>query len=85
MPLILGSDDSRSFYWYKDGAHTEHPDMQGHKGLVMTFGHGAVLSASWRQKINTMSSTETEIIAISDGMQKNVLILYFTEEQGAII
>ena len=82
MPLILGVDGSGNIYWYKDGAHAVHPDMRGHTGLVMTLGCGAVLSASWRQKINTLSSTETETVAISDGMPKNMWCLYFTEAQS---
>ena len=82
MPLILGTDESGNIQWYKDGAHAVHPDMRGHTGLVMTLGHGAVLSASWKQKINTMSSTETETVAISDGMPKNMWTLYFIEGQG---
>ena len=85
MPLILGSDDSGNIYWYKDGAHAVHPDMRGHTGLVITFGHGAVLLASWKQKINVMSLTETDTVAISDGMPKNMWTLYFTQEQGYYI
>mmetsp|Transcript_51838 Transcript_51838/g.58801 ORF Transcript_51838/g.58801 Transcript_51838/m.58801 type:complete len:314 (+) Transcript_51838:3-944(+) len=81
LPLILGVDGSGNIYWYKDGAHAVHADMKGHTGLVMTLGCGAVLSASWKQKINSLSSTETETIAISDGMPRNMWCLYFTEAQ----
>ena len=70
MPLILDIDESGNIQWYKDGAHAVHPDMRGPAGLVMTLGHGAVLSASRKQKINTSSLTETETVAISDGMPK---------------
>ena len=81
IPLILGVDGSGNIYWYKDGAHAVHADMRGHTGLVMTLGCGAVLSASWKQKINSLSTTETETIAISDGMPKNMWCLYFIEAQ----
>ena len=48
--------------------------MGWHAGLVMSFGHGAADSASLRQKINTLSSTEIEIVGISDGMPKNMSV-----------
>ena len=51
----------------------------------MTLGHRAVMLASWKQKINTMSSTETETLVISDGMPKNMWTLYFTQGQGVNI
>ena len=85
MPLVLGSDDSDNIYWWKDDTHTVHPDMRGHTGLVMSFGHGAVLLASWKQEINTMSQTETKTVTISDGMPKNMCIQYCTEAQRKII
>ena len=59
--------------------------MKGHTGLVMSYGHGAAYSASLKQKINTLSSTETELVGISDGMPKNMWVLYFTEAQGRIV
>ena len=84
MPLILGTDKNGNIQWYKDGAHAVHPDMRGHTGLVMTYGHRAVMSASWKQKINTMSSTETETetVVISVGMPENMWTLYFIKGQG---
>ena len=56
--------------------------MKGHTGLVMSFGHGAALSASLKQKINMMSSTEKDTVAISDGMPNNMWVLYFSRAQG---
>ena len=84
MTLILGMDKSGNIQWYKDGEHAVHPNMRGYTGLVMTLGHRAVLSESWKRKINTMSltETETETVAISDGMPKNMWTLYFFEGQG---
>ena len=82
IPLILCTDKSGNIYWWNDGAHAVHQDTKGHTGLVMSFGHGAALSASLKQKINTMSYTETETAAISDGTLKNMWVLYFTRAQG---
>ena len=85
MPLILGTDGSGNIYWYKDGAHAVHRDMRGHTGLMMTFGKGAVYGASLKQKLNTRSSTETELVAFDDGMPQNIWTKYFTKHQGRFL
>ena len=70
--LVLGSDNSGNIYWWKDGTYAVYPDTKGHMGLVIPFGHGTVLSESLNQKINTMSSTETKTVAISDNTPKSM-------------
>ena len=77
-PLILGTNKSDNIYWWKGGAHALHQEMKGHFCLVMSFGHGAALSASLKQKINMMSSIEKDTVAISDGMPNNMWVLYFS-------
>jgi hypothetical protein len=85
LPLILGTDESGNIYWYQDGAHAVHRDMRGHTGLMMTFGQGAVYARSLKQKLNTRSSTETELVAFDDGMPQNLWALYFTKHQGRFL
>jgi hypothetical protein len=85
LPLILGTDESGNIYWYKDGAHAVHRDMRGHTGLMMTFGQGAVYARSLKQKLNTRSSTETELVSFDDGMPQNLWALYFTKHQGRFL
>ena len=79
--MVLGTDKSGNIYWWIDGAHAVHQDMEGHTGLVISFRHGAALSVPLKRNINTMSSTETETVAISDGMTKNMWVLYFTRAE----
>jgi len=43
-----------------------HEDMKGHNGVVMTIGSNVVLSRSNKQKVNTRSSREAELIAVDD-------------------
>ena len=45
-----------------------HPDMRSHSGIIMTLGKGATYTASTKQKINTKSSMEAELVAIDDSM-----------------
>jgi hypothetical protein len=85
LPLILGTEGSGNIYWYKDGTHAVHRDMRGHTGLMMTFGTGAVYAASLKQKLNTRSSTETELVAFDDGMPQNIWTKYFTKHQGRFL
>ena len=48
----------------------------------MSFGLGAVMSGSWRQKLNTGSSTETELVGIDDALKYIMWGLYFIQAQG---
>jgi hypothetical protein len=48
----------------------------------MTLGKGAAISFSQKQKINTCSSTETEVVGVDDAMPSVLWSLYFIQEQG---
>jgi hypothetical protein len=74
MPLNLSIDNLQYTRWFVDSSHGVHADCRGHTGAGMTLGKGAVMSSSRKQKINTRSSTESEIVGVDD--------LYFLQEQG---
>ncbi len=46
------------------------------------MGKGAVYAGSIKQKLNTKSSTETEIVAVNDMMSQVLWSRYFLEAQG---
>ena len=50
--------------------------------MVMSLGLGAAMSGSWRQKLNTGSSTKAELVGIDDALKYNMWGLYFTQAQG---
>ena len=50
--------------------------------MVMSLGLGAVMSGSWRQKLNTGSSTEAELVGIDDALKYIMWGLYFIQAQG---
>jgi len=52
--------------WWVDSSYAVHPDMHSHSGIVMMLGKGAVYSSSFKQKLNTKSSTEAELVGIDD-------------------
>ena len=48
----------------------------------MTIGKGAAYTTSQKQKINTRSSTEAELVAVNDAMGQILWTRYFMEAQG---
>ena len=66
--MTLEADDNIDIKWWIDASFAMHPDMKSHMGGMMSFGKGSVYSMSWKQRINTKSSTEAEIIGVDDGM-----------------
>jgi hypothetical protein len=68
--------------WYIDGAFAVHEDMRSHSGSFMTFGKGMMSGSSNKQKINTTSSTEAEVVAVHDNMPTVLWTRYFLGEQG---
>ena len=80
--LILWSDDLHVIKWYVDSSFAVHPDFKSHTGGVMTYGGGAPQTISRKQKLNTRSSTEAELVGADDA---SVMILWtklFMEAQG---
>ena len=82
LPLILGLDGKGNIYWSVDAAFAVHSDMRGHTGAHMSMGHGTIVAMSSKQKMNTRSSTEAELVGVD---QPLLLILWsrlFSEAQG---
>ena len=50
--------------------------------MVMSLGLGAVMSGSWRQKLNTGSSIKAELVGIDDALKYIMWGLYFIQAQG---
>ena len=55
--------------------------MKSRTGLCTSLGKGAIYAASINQKLNTTSSTEAELVGVSDGMPKITWTRYFMEAQ----
>ena len=56
--------------------------MKSHTGATMSLGKGAVYSTSTRQKLNTISSTEAELVGVADVVPMVIWTGYFLEGQG---
>ena len=45
-----------------------HQDMRSHTGAALTMEKGSLISMSVKQKINTKSSTEAELVGVNNVM-----------------
>ena len=71
--------------WHVNGSHLAHPDVKGHTGASLTFGTGMVHSKSTKQKMNTRSSAETELVSVDDCMPQTLWTNLFVKEQGCSV
>ena len=72
LPLILGMDGTNTVSWWVYGAFAIHNDMKSHIGAYMSLRIGSAYAISSKQKLNTRSSTEVELIAADDSMPQIV-------------
>ena len=63
---IIGTNGLICLDTYIDAAHAVHMDMKSHTGGAMTFEIGIISAKSSKQKLNTKSSTEAEVVGASD-------------------
>jgi hypothetical protein len=64
----MGWDESGILTWSVNASFAVHMDMRSHTGMALTLGQGALISGSYKQKISTKSSTESELVGVDDGM-----------------
>ena len=71
--------------WSIDASFGVHPDFKSHTGGVITFSNtdgGAPITISRKQRLNTKSSTEAELVAVDDVSTLVLWTKLFLEEQG---
>jgi len=85
LSLTLEAHDLQIIKWWVDASFAVHHDMRSHTGGVMSLGKGAVYSTSTRQKLNTKSSTEAELVGVDDMMPIILWTRRFMEAQGYTI
>jgi hypothetical protein len=82
LVLTLEADGIAVTKWWVDAAFAVHRDMKSHTGGTMSMGKGSAYSTSIRQKLNTTSSTEAEVVGVADVMPMILWTRYFLEAQG---
>ena len=78
----LRADSLRVIKHYVDASFAVHPDFRSHTGSTMTMGNGAMLVKSSKQKLNSRSSTEAELIGVDDAITMILWTKLFMEQQG---
>ena len=79
---IIGCNDLKSLYTWVDAAYGVWLNMRSQTGGCMSMGLGMVHCKSSKQKLNTKSSTESEIVGLSDYVPYNLWFTNFMKEQG---
>ena len=82
LPLILAMNKNGISEWWMDASFAIHDDMKSRTGAVFSLGKGALYCASTKQKLMTSSSTEAELVGVSDMVPKILWCRNFMEEQG---
>ena len=80
--LFLTLEGTHDPEWWVDASYGVHPDMRSHTGGTMSMGYGSVYSRSTRQKLNTKSSTEAELVGVDDMMPMILWTRLFLQQQG---
>jgi hypothetical protein len=79
---IIGADSLVQMKTWVDASYAVHADMKSHTGGVISFGTGAAMSKSTKQKLNVKSSTEAELVGASDYLPHAIWARKFMEKQG---
>ena len=70
------------FKWYIDAAFAVHADFKSHTGGALTMGKGTINNVSTKQKLNTKSSTEAELVGVDDVSMYVIWSKHFMKAQG---
>ncbi len=81
-PLILIANCSGVLRWYVNASFAVHPNMCSHTGGGLTIGRGFPIVISSKQKSNTRSSSESELVSVDNMMPITVWSCYFLMAQG---
>jgi hypothetical protein len=66
--LTLPADSLHNVRWWVDASYAVHPDTRSHTGGAMSRGRGIIYGTSKRQKLNTKSLIEAELVGVDDVM-----------------
>jgi hypothetical protein len=81
LALILQPNNSNNIEVYVDASYGIHSDGKSHTGMCIKHGNGTIECKSTKQRINTKSSTESELIALSDMSTTAIWINDFIHHQ----
>lgn len=80
--LTLGVESSKDLLSFTDASFAVHEDMKSHTGSGTSFGRGFFMTRSTKQKMNSGSSTEAEIIGAAEYIPSTIWLMKFLKAQG---
>ena len=85
MKRYLSADSLLHIHWYVDASYGDHWYSKGHIEAMMTMGRGALINVSRKHKLNVRSSTESELVSITNVLEIIMWSKYWIEAQGHTI
>lgn len=81
LKMKLRGQSTADLICYVDASHAVHDNYRSHTGVVITIGGRCIVFIkSTKQGINGKSSTESELIAVSDALPQIIYTKEFLEE-----
>ena len=77
--LGLSQDGDLKLTCFVDANHGVHSNGKSHSGIMISHGRGAILEKSAKQKIVCRSSTESELVTLSDATSLTAYELQFMQ------
>ena len=79
---VIGASSFNDVFTFVDASYGVYDNMRGVTGGCMSMGRGVFHARSSKQKLNTKSSTETELVGVSEYLPFNIWAMQFLHEQG---
>jgi hypothetical protein len=67
---------------YTDASHMLHADAKGHGGMIVTLGGTVIATKSFKMKLVTKSSTESELVAVEESVPYVLWMLMLFQNLG---
>ena len=82
LGIVLQSINRLVVSAWIDASFGVHPEMKSHTGSVISLGKGPIYVKSSKQKLNSLASTESELIGLSDECRQVIWTRNFLLHQG---
>ena len=82
LGIVISATTMIQVLGYIDASHAVHEDHKGHTGCIISLGRGPIYAKSGSQRINSKSSTESELIGLSDSASQVLWTRNFLISQG---
>jgi hypothetical protein len=82
IELIFRKQDKLQLSIHIDASYGQHYDRKSHSGSVVQLNNSTLQAKSTKQKINTKSSAEAELVAVSDTVGQVIHLSQMLKELG---